>query len=102
MAAAGQFRRRRRSRKSQAGCVFQISRGLSDPAGRNRASHDTLGHTAGDTVLAATAARLTAWAGPRASVVRLGGDEPLTELTPSFCGAPQPARRSPAARAMPR
>ncbi|MFE9636761.1 GGDEF domain-containing protein [Streptomyces sp. NPDC006463] len=37
--------------------------------------NDTMGHAAGDAVLAATAARLTAWAGPRASVGRLGGDE---------------------------
>lgn len=36
---------------------------------------DGLGHAAGDTVLASTAARLTAWAGPRAAVGRLGGDE---------------------------
>ncbi|MGW2465014.1 GGDEF domain-containing protein, partial [Streptomyces sp. NPDC001761] len=39
------------------------------------AVNDTMGHQAGDSVLAATAARLTAWAGPRASVGRLGGDE---------------------------
>ncbi|WP_445520951.1 GGDEF domain-containing protein [Streptomyces sp. NEAU-174] len=37
--------------------------------------NDSLGHPAGDTVLRATADRLTAWAGPRASVGRLGGDE---------------------------
>ncbi|MFZ3562837.1 GGDEF domain-containing protein [Streptomyces sp. BH097] len=37
--------------------------------------NDTLGHAVGDSVLAATAARLTAWAGPRAAVGRLGGDE---------------------------
>ncbi|CAL9327274.1 GGDEF domain-containing protein [Streptomyces sp. SudanB182_2057] len=37
--------------------------------------NDTMGHAAGDAVLAATAARLTAWAGPRAAVGRLGGDE---------------------------
>ncbi|MFC9916227.1 GGDEF domain-containing protein [Streptomyces sp. NPDC127197] len=37
--------------------------------------NDTLSHAAGDTVLRATADRLTAWAGPRASVGRLGGDE---------------------------
>ncbi|MFC7924506.1 GGDEF domain-containing protein [Streptomyces cinereoruber] len=37
--------------------------------------NDRLGHAAGDTVLAAFGARLTAWAGPRASVGRLGGDE---------------------------
>ncbi|MFI1606926.1 GGDEF domain-containing protein [Streptomyces griseofuscus] len=40
-----------------------------------KAVNDTFGHAAGDAVLAATAARLTAWAGPRASVGRLGGDE---------------------------
>ncbi|MFB8123336.1 GGDEF domain-containing protein [Streptomyces bacillaris] len=33
------------------------------------------GHAAGDRVLAATAARLTAWAGSRGAVGRLGGDE---------------------------
>lgn len=37
--------------------------------------NDTLGHPAGDTVLAAYGARLTAWAGRSASVGRLGGDE---------------------------
>ncbi|MFD8731978.1 GGDEF domain-containing protein [Streptomyces sp. NPDC059611] len=37
--------------------------------------NDTLGHAAGDAVLAAFGARLTAWAGPRAAVGRLGGDE---------------------------
>ncbi|MGW3458566.1 GGDEF domain-containing protein [Streptomyces olivaceoviridis] len=40
-----------------------------------KAVNDTMGHQAGDAVLAATAARLTAWAGPRAAVGRLGGDE---------------------------
>ncbi|MFF7976880.1 diguanylate cyclase domain-containing protein [Streptomyces sp. NPDC007905] len=40
-----------------------------------KAVNDTMGHAAGDAVLTATAARLTAWAGPRASVGRLGGDE---------------------------
>jgi diguanylate cyclase (GGDEF)-like protein len=40
-----------------------------------KAVNDTMGHPAGDAVLAATAARLTAWAGPRAAVGRLGGDE---------------------------
>ncbi|WP_030705128.1 MULTISPECIES: GGDEF domain-containing protein [unclassified Streptomyces] len=37
--------------------------------------NDTLGHAAGDSVLAAFGARLTAWAGPRAATGRLGGDE---------------------------
>ncbi|MGA5318764.1 GGDEF domain-containing protein [Streptomyces pseudogriseolus] len=40
-----------------------------------KAVNDTMGHPAGDAVLAATAARLTAWAGQRAAVGRLGGDE---------------------------
>lgn len=37
--------------------------------------NDQLGHAAGDAVLAAFGARLTAWAGPSAAVGRLGGDE---------------------------
>ncbi|MEW9513858.1 GGDEF domain-containing protein [Streptomyces bacillaris] len=37
--------------------------------------NDSLGHAAGDAILAAFGARLTAWAGPRAAVGRLGGDE---------------------------
>ncbi|WP_399026249.1 GGDEF domain-containing protein [Streptomyces sp. CS-7] len=37
--------------------------------------NNSLGHAAGDAVLAAFGARLTAWAGPRAAVGRLGGDE---------------------------
>jgi GGDEF domain-containing protein len=40
-----------------------------------KAVNDDFGHPAGDAVLAATAARLNAWAGPRAAVGRLGGDE---------------------------
>lgn len=36
------------------------------------ALNDGFGHPAGDAVLAATVARLTAWAGPRAAVGRLG------------------------------
>ncbi|RPK37089.1 putative diguanylate cyclase YfiN [Streptomyces sp. ADI92-24] len=44
-----------------------------------------MGHAAGDTVLASIAARLTAWAGPRAAVGRLGGDKfaVVLELTAS-------------------
>ncbi|WP_442802638.1 diguanylate cyclase domain-containing protein [Streptomyces sp. CB01635] len=37
-----------------------------------KAINDTFGHAAGDTVLAATAARLTTWAGPHAAIGRLG------------------------------
>ncbi|MER5465514.1 GGDEF domain-containing protein [Streptomyces sp. NPDC002668] len=37
--------------------------------------NDSVGHAAGDAVLAATTKRLTAWAGSRAAVGRLGGDE---------------------------
>ncbi|MEW1699476.1 MULTISPECIES: GGDEF domain-containing protein [unclassified Streptomyces] len=44
-------------------------------ADRFKAINDRLGHAAGDTVLAAFGARLTAWAGPRAAAGRLGGDE---------------------------
>ncbi|MFF8505915.1 GGDEF domain-containing protein [Streptomyces anulatus] len=40
-----------------------------------KAVNDTLGHAAGDAVLAAFGFRLAAWAGPRAAVGRLGGDE---------------------------
>ncbi|MFH8739306.1 MULTISPECIES: GGDEF domain-containing protein [unclassified Streptomyces] len=40
-----------------------------------KAINDTFGHAAGDAVLAATAARLTAWAGPHTALGRLGGDE---------------------------
>ncbi|MBL3668403.1 GGDEF domain-containing protein [Streptomyces sp. M2CJ-2] len=44
-------------------------------ADRFKEINDGLGHAAGDTVLASIAARLTAWAGPRAAIGRLGGDE---------------------------
>ncbi|MFJ3099092.1 GGDEF domain-containing protein [Streptomyces hydrogenans] len=44
-------------------------------ADRFKEINDRLRHAAGDTVLASIAARLTAWAGPRAAVGRLGGDE---------------------------
>ncbi|MGY1583865.1 GGDEF domain-containing protein [Streptomyces sp. MN13] len=48
--------------------------------------NDTMGHLAGDAVLAATAARLTAWAGPRAAIGRLGGDEFAVVLAlPAAC-----------------
>ncbi|WP_333741179.1 GGDEF domain-containing protein [Streptomyces sp. IBSBF 2806] len=40
-----------------------------------KAVNDTMGHPAGDAVLAAFGARLTTWAGPHAAVGRLGGDE---------------------------
>ncbi|MEU5836359.1 GGDEF domain-containing protein [Streptomyces diacarni] len=40
-----------------------------------KAVNDTMGHPAGDAVLTAFGARLTAWAGPRAAAGRLGGDE---------------------------
>ncbi|WP_329037457.1 GGDEF domain-containing protein [Streptomyces sp. NBC_01725] len=36
--------------------------------------NDSFGHAAGDAVLAAIGTRLTAWAGPRAAISRLGGD----------------------------
>ncbi|MGA5424426.1 GGDEF domain-containing protein [Streptomyces lavendulocolor] len=50
--------------------------------------NDRLGHAAGDTVLASIAARLTAWAGPRAAVGRLGGDEFAVVLElPTACRA---------------
>ncbi|MFC8009237.1 GGDEF domain-containing protein [Streptomyces cinereoruber] len=44
-------------------------------ADRFKAVNDTMGHPAGDAVLAAFGARLTTWAGPHAAVGRLGGDE---------------------------
>lgn len=40
-----------------------------------KAVNDQHGHAAGDQVLAATAARLSEWAGPGAAVGRIGGDE---------------------------
>ncbi|MFI2511313.1 GGDEF domain-containing protein [Streptomyces sp. NPDC018972] len=42
--------------------------------------NDTHGHAAGDRVLAATAQRLTAWAGSRGVAGRLGGDEFATTV----------------------
>ncbi|WP_331762767.1 GGDEF domain-containing protein [Streptomyces anulatus] len=53
-------------------------------ADRFKQINDGLGHAAGDAVLAAFGARLTAWAGPRAAVGRLGGDElaVVLELAP--------------------
>ncbi|MCQ1579307.1 GGDEF domain-containing protein [Streptomyces parvus] len=46
--------------------------------------NDTMDHAAGDAVLTAFGARLTAWAGPHAAVGRLGGDEfaAVLELAP--------------------
>ncbi|MCO8303612.1 GGDEF domain-containing protein [Streptomyces sp. RKCA744] len=44
-------------------------------ADRFKQINDTAGHPAGDAVLAAFGARITAWAGPRAAAGRLGGDE---------------------------
>ncbi|MFF4869661.1 GGDEF domain-containing protein [Streptomyces sp. NPDC000961] len=40
-----------------------------------KAINDTHGHAAGDAVLTATAARLTAWCGRQGIAARLGGDE---------------------------
>ncbi|MEV7020306.1 GGDEF domain-containing protein [Streptomyces sp. NPDC093991] len=40
-----------------------------------KAVNDGFGHPAGDAVLSAFGARLTAWAGPRSAVGRLSGDE---------------------------
>ncbi len=53
-------------------------------ADRFKQINDTLGHAAGDAVLAAFGARLTTWAGPRAAVGLLGGDEfaVVLDLTP--------------------
>ncbi|WP_446751088.1 diguanylate cyclase domain-containing protein [Streptomyces sp. CLV115] len=50
-----------------------------------KAVNDTLGHAVGDTVLSAIGARLTAWAGPRATV---GRDRPALRLARSPNGPP--------------
>jgi diguanylate cyclase len=42
---------------------------------RFKAVNDTFGHGVGDSVLRRTAWHLTAWAGPRGPVARIGGDE---------------------------
>ncbi|MFJ9634853.1 GGDEF domain-containing protein [Streptomyces sp. NPDC101175] len=49
--------------------------------------NDDFGHPAGDAVLAAYGARLTAWAGRSASVGRLGGDEfaVVLPMSPARC-----------------
>ncbi|MEV5310718.1 GGDEF domain-containing protein [Streptomyces sp. NPDC052610] len=46
-----------------------------------KAINDTHGHAAGDTVLTATARRLTAWCGRHGIAARLGGDEFATIVT---------------------
>ncbi|MEU3522060.1 GGDEF domain-containing protein [Streptomyces sp. NPDC006654] len=53
-----------------------------------KAVNDHYGHPAGDAVLAATGARLTAWAGPHGAASRLGGDEfaVVLELAPADRG----------------
>ncbi|MDQ1013386.1 diguanylate cyclase (GGDEF)-like protein [Streptomyces sp. V4I23] len=61
--------RRLLARHGDSGAVVMVD------ADRFKEINDGFGHAAGDTVLASIAARLTAWAGPRAAVGRLGGDE---------------------------
>jgi diguanylate cyclase len=54
-----------------------------------KAVNDRYGHAAGDAVLAAFGARLTAWAGPGAAAGRLGGDEFAVVLQLPVDGRPQ-------------
>lgn len=55
--------------------------------------NDTHGHAAGDTVLAATAERLTAWCGRHGIAARLGGDE-FAAIIPTPDPASLPALRT--------
>ncbi|MGW4840011.1 diguanylate cyclase domain-containing protein [Streptomyces globisporus] len=66
--------RTRRKRPDKAARVPRSDATLPD-ADHFKQINDSLGHAAGDAVLAAFGTRLTAWAGPRAAVGRLGGDE---------------------------
>jgi diguanylate cyclase (GGDEF)-like protein len=63
------------TRKCRPASVQESRNPRASDADRFKEINDGLGHAAGDTVLAAFGARLTAWAGPRAAVGRLGGDE---------------------------
>lgn len=63
-----------RARRVLARCGDDVTVVMVD-ADHFKAVNDGLGHAAGDAVLAAFGARLTAWAGPRAAVGRLGDDE---------------------------
>ncbi|WP_194917493.1 GGDEF domain-containing protein [Catenulispora rubra] len=53
-----------------------------------KAINDTFGHDAGDAVIAALAARLAAWVGPRGTAGRLGGDEFMAFCRPHRTDAP--------------
>ncbi|WP_435130355.1 GGDEF domain-containing protein [Actinacidiphila sp. bgisy144] len=53
-----------------------------------KAINDTFGHAAGDTVLTATATRLTDWCGHTGIPARLGGDE-FTAITTDPTAAPR-------------
>ncbi|NEA72157.1 GGDEF domain-containing protein [Streptomyces sp. SID13588] len=59
-----------------------------------KAVNDTYGHSAGDAVLTATAARLTTWCDRHGIAVRLGGDEFAALVTDPAETAGLPALRS--------